>query len=458
MPTFSTEDVIAAIATPAGSGGVGIIRISGKQTAEILCQVFSQGEKAVNQPRQMVYGEIGPKENPLDDGFGVYFAAPFSYTGENSAELHCHGSWVLLTQVLEAVLAHGARMALPGEFTLRAFLQGKIDLSQAESVQELIDARTPAACALARERLHGALKTPVEEMEQSLLSLLAAITVAVDFPEDADAPTASSLLAQVDTLIRQMKTILAQADTGILYGEGVNLVLAGPVNAGKSSLLNALLQQERAIVTQEPGTTRDVIQAGLNLDGLPVQISDTAGLRQTENQVEALGIEKSRSALAEAALQLVVLDLSSPDALGDLANLALPPLAPGQKRAYAWNKLDLCPTLPELPWPTDGPSFMVSARTGAGLLSLVQGLKTLLLGETQTSPAAGAVGNLRQKEALQAALESLQAACLALQGGMPLDFCGLDLENAATYLGEITGRTASAELLDTIFSRFCLGK
>lgn len=448
MARYRHGDVIAAIATPAGSGGVGLIRISGNGAEQVFSRVFPKWADAVNHPRTVVYGDIAG----VDDGFGLWLAAPRSYTGEDTAELQCHGGGALMRRVLEQVLEAGARMAEPGEFTLRAFLNGRMDLSQAEAVQELIDAGTPAAAQQARARLHGSLGSKIAEMEAETLDLMGRITASVDFPDEIDPPAESDVLSLVHKLSTSLTEILSTADQGILYREGVLTALVGRVNAGKSSLMNSLLKADRAIVTELPGTTRDVIEEKMDLMGIPVSLCDTAGFRgENVDKAEAEGMERSRRLMEEAVLRLVVVDASAP-ALPDM-----PPLSPAQKCIYVLNKCDVADPASALTLlPTDAVVCPISAKTGEGIPHLLDTMHSLLLGAG--SEGAVLLGNLRQKEALYRAREHLTEAASALEAGMPLDLIGVDLENAVNALGEITGRTASEAVLDNIFSRFCLGK
>jgi len=454
-------DTIAAIATPPGTGGVGIIRISGPKAAQILDSVFVSMEKGgapSARPRYMCYGAVRcPEEGrELDRCLAVFMAAPHSYTGEDVAELQCHGGSRLLEQVLALCLRQGARMATPGEFTLRAFLNGRMDLTQAEAVADIIAAKTPKAMSLAQRQLSGALSQKVLDMEASILEVLADITVGVDFPDDEDAPDEQELIYRVSALLADMRELLRGGKLGLAYREGVRAVLAGAVNAGKSSLMNVLLGRERAIVTSEAGTTRDTLEETVDICGIPLCLTDTAGLRQQQGMAaaEQLGIDRSRAYVEEAALLLAVADASAP---ADKEFLSL--LDMDKPCIIIMNKTDL--TDDELPeyWknilPADKPICQVSAASGKELKRQIALLCSDGIDPEAASPL---VNNVRHMEALEQAAASLCAALETLEAGFTGDIAGVELEEACAALGRLTGKEVSEDVLTQIFSKFCVGK
>lgn len=454
------SDLIAAISTPPIPSAIGILRLSGPGAAEAAGRVFraGNGRPLTQAPAgRLIYGTLLDREGrPIDQVLATVSRAPHSYTGEDTAELQCHGSPTVLTMALEALYAAGARPARPGEFTQRAFLNGKLDLTQAEAVADLLDARTDAAVHAAAGQLTGALSRRVEAVYDGLVDLMAHFHAVLDYPdEDIDPFRATELSAALDTASGQLSALLGTYERGKYLARGVPCVLLGRPNAGKSSLLNALLGYERAIVTEVPGTTRDTVEETLRLGGVLLRLIDTAGLRDTDDPVERLGVERSRAALGEAGLILAVVDQSRPVTEEDLRLV-------GEAVAQAptilvWCKADL-PSAPapflEGPLP---PAVMVSARTGQGLEELAR-----LVAELFPAPAeaeAGAVlTNLRQAQAAQRAQEALTAARTGLLGGITPDAVLTDVEGAMAALGELTGRTVREDVVARIFSRFCVGK
>ena len=464
---LTNEDTIAAIATPAGSGGVGIIRISGNKAPKILSALFKPYQaKTPWQSHHLYFGQvIEPKSGlVLDEALAVLMRAPHSYTKEQVAELHCHGGPAVLFGVLAACLAAGARLAERGEFTLRAFLNGALSLDEAEAVADLVNAKTSKAARMALEQLHGSLSSRLAPLEQEILDILASITVGVDFPEDADAPEAENLLPPLAALRRQTAALLAGADAGRIYREGLAVVLAGAGNVGKSSLLNRLLHADRAIVTAEAGTTRDIIEEALNVDGLPLLLYDTAGLRETTelSEAETQGIERSRTAFAAAQLALIVTD--GTEGLDNTARELLARPVP-ENRLLLLNKadlLDIRDTAARLGeytkiCPADD-IVVISAKTGSGIEELLMKIKAKALsgfGEEGREPL---LNNIRHQQALMRADAALADAETALLSGLTPDMAAIDMENAYQALGEISGKTASEEVLTNIFANFCLGK
>lgn len=455
MRPRSDTDTIASIVTPTG-GGVGIVRVSGSKALAIAERVFQSKHAPPFESHRIYFGVIRDPHtgDPIDKALLFVYRAPRSYTGEDMIEFSCHGSSYLLHRVLELVWAEGARPAEPGEFTQRAFLNGKLDLAQAEAVADLVRARTQAQhrCALA---LHGGmLSRRVRLLMEALLGLLARVEAHLDFSEEIGEMDPAQLLSPVCQLRNELDSLLAQAKQGKLLREGVRVAVVGRPNVGKSSLLNALLGEARAIVTPIPGTTRDLIEESLQVRGVPFVLGDTAGLRNSTDVVEQLGIERTRQAIQQADLILLVLDASEgvTEADGGLLQ-SLPNETP---RIIVWNKCDLVSgdMRPEL---AEERQVWVSALTGTGLESL---LETMLhiTGLAEACEVTPMLTHQRHIEAVRSAREHLEQARLSLEGDMPPDIVAIDLRSAWLALGEITGDTVDEALIDRIFRDFCIGK
>ena len=443
------DDTIAAISTPIGEGAIGVVRISGPDSLPLAKKVF----RGRLSHRRLSRGHIVDPEDGsiLDEVMATCMLAPNSYTCEDTVEIYGHGGPVPLQTVLKALLRAGARAANPGEFTLRAFLNGRIDLSQAESVLGIIEAKTDAGLRVAMNGLQGGLSRKVREIRSSILEVLAYLTARIDFPED-DVPLEDPL-PSIRKAASHIQQLVKNADTGIVYRHGVLVAIVGRPNVGKSSLLNRLLDSERAIVTPIAGTTRDTVEEVANIQGIPFVLVDTAGLTDTADPVENLGIERSRKAISQADLILLVLDSSQPVTEQDLDLIEN---ASDRETVTVLNKSAL-PTLTDV---SVLPSNYVSTSmlTGEGLNSLRERMvETALNGQ---SPASGEmlVSNARHKTALETAANHLASAEKSLTQGLPDDFVTIDLTAALTSLGEITGETVTEDLLHTIFSRFCIGK
>lgn len=451
-------DTIAAIATPVGEGGVGIVRLSGADALPILTRVFRPlrgGDRY--HPQQLRYGRVQDQAgNAVDEALAVYFRAPHSYTREDVVEIHCHGGALPLRRTLELTLGAGARLAEAGEFTMRAFLNGRIDLAQAEATLDLIQSRTQTGLQLALDQLGGRLSREVQAARNQVIGALAYLTALVDFPED-DVPE-QDVVQPLREALAQVERLHKGADQGILYRYGARAVLVGRPNAGKSSLLNALLQVERAIVTPVAGTTRDTLEETANLGGVPVVLIDTAGITETDDPVERIGVERSRRALASADVVLLVVDRSAPLADDDHAIAAL---THGRPTIFVQNKADLPPQLDPAPLVAAHPSLrgrvITSVATGAGLHELGEAVaQTLLGGASLTGETL--VTNPRHRDALTRSAEHLRSAVQALDMGVPIDLVAVDVTAAVQALGEVTGESVGEDLLATIFSRFCIGK
>jgi len=450
-------DTIAAIATAPGEAGIGIVRATGPAALHLAMTLFNRAGGGHEPPpsHRACYGHVirpSSGEN-LDECVLTYFAAPHSYTGEDVVELACHGSNLVLGQVLRGLIEAGARLAEPGEFTQRAFLNGRLDLAEAEAVIDVIRARTDAALRIATGQLSGRLSTRIAELRLALITLLAEIEAAIDFPDDVDPPADAEVAARATEVRVQSEAILRTADAGRLYREGAALVLAGRPNVGKSSLLNALLGEARAIVTDVPGTTRDVIEESLNLRGIPVRAIDTAGLRETTEVVETLGVERTRVQLASADLVVWVVDAS--EGLTE-ADLCLLPEVRGRRVVVAANKIDRGDLLEDQELSALGPVVRISALDGTGIPELEQTLADALVGGA--APESVWVSNTRHQARLLAAGDALARAIEASDAGFDQAAIALDLKLAAEALGEITGETVTEETISQIFARFCVGK
>lgn len=444
-------DTIAAIATAPGKGGVGIVRISGKH-ARVLAETLCQKTLA---PRTAVYTAFYQNHLPIDQGIALYFAAPASFTGEDVVELQGHGGPVVMQTLLQAVLALGARQARPGEFSERAFLNDKIDLAQAEAIADLIDASSTQAARNALHSLQGEFSREVNAVVETLVHLRMYVEAAIDFPEEEiDFLADGKVAAQLGIILGQLQQLLRKAQQGALLREGIRVVIAGKPNAGKSSLMNALAGREAAIVTDIPGTTRDVLREHLTLDGLPVHIIDTAGLRDSDDPVEQEGIRRAWQEIGQADLVLMLVDSSQdgvtdPDVLWQAVSAQQRPAIP---TLVVQNKIDRS----GLPAGVASGAVRVSATTGAGLDSLVSELKKQAGLENTTEGVYSA--RTRHVEALTRSLQLLNAASLQFGQTGAGELLAEDLKQAQQLLGEITGQFSSDELLGRIFSSFCIGK
>lgn len=461
MPT------IAAIATPSGEGGIAIIRISGPGARELLERVFVPHSKKSSDfpPWRLRRGVVlDGNDEALDDALAVFMPGPRTFTGEDVAEIHCHGGPLIVELALANLLRLGARQAERGEFSRRAFLNGRMDLSQAEAVAEMIAAPSREALRYGLNRLEGRLADKIHELRADLDQLRAWAGIGVDFPDDEIvAPDRAHLLEMARDVREKLRLLLAAAQRARLFQNGAHIVLTGAVNAGKSSLLNALAGRRRALVTPIPGTTRDFIEERLDLAGLPAILVDTAGIRAetSTDPVETLGMEESRGLLAKADLALIILDgaICDPCAEPDPATAEILGITEGHTRLLVWNKSDL--RLPECfppAWGANIPSMVVSALNGRNLEELAAMARRLLL--AQMAPVSDGVlaPNARQAEALRRAGVELTAFNEDLRLGRPQDCCLAALDAAAVALEDILGIASPTELLDKVFSQFCIGK
>jgi tRNA modification GTPase len=463
---------IAAIATPPGAGGIGVIRISGPDAAGIARHIFRlpSGRAPKLSPERshrLIFGTIVDPATgaTIDEVLLGWMAAPNTFTREDTVEISCHGGPTPLRETLRVALAAGARPAEPGEFTLRAFLNGRLDLTQAEAVLQVISARTSDGLTLAVDELGGSLAKRIAPARAAVLSLLAWLDAAADFPEDEIPPV--NLDAELALAESTVAEIVAGSQRGMLYQHGARVALVGKPNVGKSSLLNALLRVERAIVTPIAGTTRDLIAETATIGGVPVTLLDTAGIAETVDLVEQLGIERSRDALSTAAAVVLVLDGSQPPTNQDLAVArlvaarlpetgmgAVPPALIVINKRDLPERADQSPALDLLP---GIPVVELSTRTGEGLDELESGLLAAISGEASAN-AAPALVTSRQRAALERALNHLREAIAAKESGAPHDLLAIDVRAAMRAIGEVTGESIDESVLTEIFSRFCIGK
>ncbi len=458
------DDTIAAISTPLGEGGIGIIRISGPQAVDIAAKIFRPAKQQKWQQKnfQLIYGHVYDPDALIvvDEVLLSIMRAPHTYTKEDIIEINCHGGIIPLQKTLELVLRMGARMAEPGEFTKRAFLNGRLDLAQAESVIDVIRASTESALRLAMGQLSGALSQKLNEIQQELLSLTALIEANIDFPEDeVDEYNPAQIRGRIGQLISAVEELLKSADTGKIYREGVSTVIAGKPNVGKSSLLNVLLREKRAIVTDIPGTTRDLIEEILNIGGLPIKIIDTAGIRETRDIIEQMGVQKTRESINKADLIILVFDAT---AGYEDEDRRIVELVREKKGVKVLNKVDIVDdeemrkllheVLPG--WPL----VEISALLETGIEKLEKTIVRLVTGGRDIPRNGAIISNVRHKNQLQKALDHLRQAEQAIREGATLDLLAVDIRAAWEAVGEITGTVVTENILDKIFADFCIGK
>ena len=457
-------DTIAAISTPPGEGGIGIVRLSGDEALEIAEKVYRQGNKRLSdQPSHTIhYGNLfNPKtDEKIDEVMVTIMKAPKTYTREDIVEINTHGGVLVTNKVLQTVLAAGARLAEPGEFTKRAFLNGRIDLSQAEAVMDVIRAKTDSAMHNAISQLDGNLSNLISDIRQEILNTLAQVEVNIDYPEYDDVEEMTSKLMQEKAaeVKKQVEGILETAQQGKILRDGLATAIIGRPNVGKSSLLNAFARSEKAIVTDIAGTTRDVIEEFVNVKGVPLKLIDTAGIRETEDVVEAIGVTRSKKAIEEAELVLLVFDQSQK--LTD-EDFEMMDLTENKERIIILNKMDLVQELnvDKLLEKVDPKSVIsVSVTTNTGINDVEQAIVDLFFQGKTGEKDATYISNIRHISLLEQAVDALQEVINGIEFGMPVDLVQIDLTRAWDALGEVTGESVQDELITQLFSQFCLGK
>lgn len=452
---------IAAISTPPGAGGIGIIRISGAESLRILKCIFRPAQAHCSfGSHRFYYGTVNDPQRSklLDEVLVVFMQAPKTYTREDVVEIHCHGGFLILQSVLELILSQGAQLAEPGEFTKRAFLNGRIDLTRAEAVIDILSARTRKGVDLALEQMSGALYKEVDRLRSSLVEIRALLETAIDFPEEEiEIADHRSIAARLqEEVLDRLKKLISQADEGRIVREGVSIVIVGRPNVGKSSLLNTLLQEERALVTSIPGTTRDTIEEYIDIHGIPVRIIDTAGIREDVEEVEQLGIKRARESINRADLVLFLVDGSRSI---DSDDASLFETVNHKPFITVINKGDLEQQIERQAHPLMvADAVEISAREQTGLERLKQQIFRHITGGREQWQEEGCTPNLRHKTAMEKGLQALTRVQEGLQSGLTNDLIAVDLLECFDHLGDIVGETTTEDVLDVIFEKFCLGK
>ncbi|ACZ10965.1 tRNA modification GTPase MnmE [Sebaldella termitidis] len=454
-------ETIAAISTPRGEGGIGIIRISGDDSFEILNKIF----KAKNPNKDLGfykfnYGFIYDGDYMLDEAMTVRMKGPKTYTCEDVVEINCHGGYLVTQKILELVLKKGARHAEKGEFTKRAFMNGRIDLSQAEAVMDIIQGKTEKSISLSLEQLRGDLRDKIQNLKKLLLDVTAHVNVVLDYPEEGiDEPLPAHLRDNLENVHTEINKLINSYDKGKKIKEGIKTAIIGKPNVGKSTLLNSLLKEERAIVTHIPGTTRDIIEEVINVRGIPLVLVDTAGIRETEDLVENIGVEKSKEIIEKSDLILFVLDASRELEKDDHQIIEL--IRENNKKAIILlNKIDLSRkiTRENIDF-FDGEILEISAKEETGIEEMEERIYNYILEEdVEDSSEKLVITNIRHKSALEKTKEAVENIFETIDSEMPMDLISVDLKEALDSLSEITGEISSEDILDHVFSNFCVGK
>lgn len=457
-------DVIAAISTAMGEGGIGIVRMSGKDSLNIANKLF-KGNKVnslkENENRKLTYGHIiDPKDGEIiDEVLIVFMKGPYTYTREDMVEIYCHGGIISVRKILELVLENGARLAEAGEFTKRAFLNGRLDLSQAEAVIDMIRAKTDKSFEVSLNQLEGSISHKVKEIRNILLEMIAHIEVSIDFPdEDIEEVTYDELEEKARLVKEEIKKLLSTADRGKILKDGLNIVILGKPNVGKSSLLNAMLRENRAIVTNVPGTTRDIIEEYINIDGIPLKIVDTAGIRSTKDVVEKIGVDRAIDMVDKADLIIAVFDAS--ESITD-EDYEIIDIVKDKKSIVLLNKSDLPNEYDENDLKKLLPNkeiITTSIATGIGIDKLEQAIKEMFYAGELEIESDIIVTNMRHKDQLIKAKKNIEDGLEGIMLKIPLDCIEVDIKNCWENLGEISGDTVGEDILDKIFSEFCIGK
>ena len=456
------DDTIAAIATAPGEGGIGIIRISGEKSLQVAQSIFkSKSGKMIKDynTRTLIYGNIVDGEKVIDEVLLAYMKGPNSYTAEDVIEINCHGGFISVKKILELILSKDVRLADAGEFTKRAFLNGRIDLSQAEAIIDVIKSKTDMAHEVAQSQLEGSLAKKIRELRNNVTEVLAHLTVSIDFSEeDVEEITYQTLEEKSSEIRNEIKKLYDTAESGKILRDGLKTVIVGKPNVGKSSLLNSILGENRAIVTDIAGTTRDVIEEFVNIKGIPLKIVDTAGIRETDDIVEKIGVEKSRESFSTADLVIMVLDASRKLSQEDMEILES---LENKKTIVLLNKMDLESQI-ELKkieqFVNSEDIIKISALKNQGIGELQDKIEAMVYHGSVKNSSDLMITNSRHKDALFKAYESINDAINAIEQRMPYDFIEVDFKNIWDYLGYINGDTIREDLLDTIFANFCIGK
>lgn len=456
------ETTIAAISTAMSASGIGIVRISGENAMDVISRIYRSkgGKKKIKEvPSHTIhYGYIYNGEELVDEVLVMIMRAPRTFTGEDTVEIDCHGGVYAMKRVLETVLKNGAEIAGPGEFTKRAFLNGRLDLSQAEAVMDVIQAKNDYALKSSMEQLRGSVQKAIRDIREKLIYHIAYIESALDDPEHISLDGyPQELLEVVDKEQQEVKRLLKSSSDGKIIQEGIQTVILGKPNAGKSSLLNLLLGENRAIVTDIAGTTRDILEEYITLHGITLKITDTAGIRETEDIVEKIGVDKAREMAQKADLILYVVDSSVPLDENDEEIMSM---LGGKKAIILYNKTDLTPVIPleELRKKTGHPVIPISAKEETGIMELEDKVKEMFFGGELSFNDEVYITNARHKAALEEADKSLDLVRNSIEMGMPEDFFSIDLMNAYENLGKILGESVGEDLVNEVFSKFCMGK
>lgn len=453
-------DTIAAISTPRGEGGIGIVRISGNHALEILGKIFKpKSKKNVEDLRNFSinYGHLYDGENLVDEVLVSIMKAPNTYTKEDIVEINCHGGFVITEKVLETVLKNGARISESGEFTRRAFLNGRLDLTQAEAVMDIIHGKTEKSVSLSLDQLRGDLKEQIGHLKKLVLDVAAHINVVLDYPEEGiDDPLPENLVGNLREVMDTTDILIKSYDKGKMIKEGIKTVIVGKPNVGKSSILNSVLKEERAIVTHVAGTTRDVIEEVVNLKGIPLVLVDTAGIRKTDDLVENIGVEKSKQLIESADLILFVVDGSR---VLDEEDMRIHEAIKAEKVIGILNKIDIREDIDLSPLTKINKWLEISAIKNQGIDEMEEEIYNHIIEENvEDSSQKVTITNIRHKSALEKTKQSIENIFETIENGLPMDLMAVDIKGALDSLSEVTGEISSEDLLDHIFSNFCVGK
>ena len=456
------SETIAAISTAVGESGIGIVRISGKEAINIGTSIFKHAkEDSIEniENRKLTYGHIIEDGKIIDEVLIAFMKGPYTYTRENMVEIYCHGGIISVRKILELLLNKGARLAEPGEFTKRAFLNGRLDLTQAEAVIDIIKSKTDKSFEVSLNQLEGSLSSKIKEIRNILLTMIAHIEVSIDFPdEDVEVSTLNELERDALEVKENISSLLSTADRGKILRDGLNTVILGKPNVGKSSLLNAVLRENRAIVTDIPGTTRDIIEEYINIDGIPLKIIDTAGIRDTSDLVEKIGVDRAKKTVEQADLIIAIFDISRELSEEDHQIIEL---IKDKKTIILLNKTDLPNQYDKdyfRNYVKDIEIITTSITSGVGIEQLEESIRNMFYAGDVEINSDVVINNIRHKNILEKALNNIVSAIDDIRALVPLDCLEVDLKNCWENLGEISGDTIGEDILDRIFSEFCIGK